>query len=85
MTTRKYSVAEIDQMREAVNYTWLYGKKMSDAPEERFDTKAILAGSTQTLSFSTTSKPYNKVEKTKCVEELLRTYILAGVEPEELE
>ena len=34
---------------------------------------------------SGTSRSYDEVEKTKCVEEMLRTYMLAGIEPGKVE
>ena len=66
---RKYSVTEIDRMREAVEHKWLFGCRPSQASQK------------QTMS----SHGYMPSEKTKDVEELLRTYMIAGVEPEELE
>lgn len=66
---RKYSVEEIDQMRSAIEFQWLFGCKPKDAPQTSFRN----------------SRTYMEEEKVKCVEELLRTYMLAGVSPEELE
>lgn len=69
MKERSYTVAEIDQMREAVEHQRLFGRKIS---ERKFGAPQI-------------SGCYMPEEKTKCVEEMLRTYMLAGIEPEELE
>ncbi len=69
MKERSYTVAEIGQMRSAVEFRWLYGCKLSERPEN------------QVLS----SGSYSEGEKVKAVEEQLRTYMLAGVDPEELE
>ena len=82
MTERAYTVAEIDRMREAVDFEYLWGRKIKDpTPEPVYFTDSE-GGRVQVGSGSRT---YKEVEKTKCVEELLRTYMLAGVEPEDLE
>jgi len=70
MKERSYTVAEIDRMREAISCEWLYGMKISKHRMRKG---------------GTISRGYNEVERTKCVEEMLRTYMLAGVSPEELE
>ena len=69
MKERSYTVAEIDRMRAAVECQWLYGMKISE----------------QLAEGATMSRSYKEEEKTKCVEEMLRTYMLAGVDPKELE
>ena len=69
MKERSYTAAEIDRMRRAVEHQWLYGSKISE----------------HGLDGLKTSGPYMEEEKTKCIEEMLRTYILAGVDPKELE
>lgn len=56
-------------MRCAVEFRWLYGYKLSARHQKG----------------SRTSRAYKEEEKVKCVEEQLRTYMLAGIEPEELE
>ena len=56
-------------MRSAVEHQWLYGMKMSEREPNT----------------SQHSRCFKEEEKTKCVEELLRTYMLAGIGPEELE
>ncbi len=68
MTERAYTVAEIDRMRRAVEYRWLYGCSLGDCHPGQL-----------------MSRTYKETEKTACVEEELRTYMLAGIEPEELE
>ena len=83
MSERKYTVAEIDRMRDAIEHQWLFGRKISTPepnPREVVDENGIIS------SYSGISpSPYNETEKTKCVEEMLRTYMLAGIEPEDLE
>ncbi len=71
MPERAYTVAEIDRMRDAVEHRWLFEFSGSGPA---FDGGAP--------GFS---RSYRETDKTKCVEELLRTYMLAGVGPEELE
>lgn len=66
---RAYTVQEIDQMRSAIEFQWLYGCKPKDASRED----------------CMSSRTYMPEEKVKCVEEMLRTYMLAGIDPEELE
>ena len=66
---RKYTVLEIERMRHSVEHVWLYGYKRKDTPPGG-------RGS---------SRPYKEDEKVKCVEEILRTYMLASISPEELE
>ena len=68
MTERAYTVPEIDKMRNAVEYMWLYGKKSSES-----------------VGVGGISRTYYEADKAKCVEEMLRTYMLAGIEPEDLE
>ncbi len=83
MPERAYTVAEIDRMREAVEYQWLWGRRMSEPEPERIS----VVSDDGAVSFSTggASRSYNEAEKTQCVEEMLRTYMLAGIEPEDLE
>ncbi len=83
MPKQAYTLAEIDQMRHAVEHQWLYGRKIfepdpnaSSGVDENGNPWATTTGS---------SRAYQEEEKTVCVEELLRTYMLAGVEPEDLE
>lgn len=63
---KKYTVQEIDELRQAYTLRWLYGSTVSDV------------GS---LGFSRT---YTQEEKVKCVEELVRTAMLAGIIAEEV-
>ena len=83
MKERAYTVAEIERMRRAIEHEWLFGKKIS-APDPNavsgVDANGNLWGGTSTMSRS-----YMEEEKTKCTEELLRTYMLAGVDPADLE
>ncbi len=67
MPERAYTVKEIDQMRDAVEFRWLWGCTPS-----------------QQLADSC-SRTYKETDMVKCVEEQLRTYMLAGVDPEDLE
>lgn len=83
MTERKYSVAEIDRMRAAIDYQWLWGGRMSELEPSRFE--VVNEDGPVSYSGGRCSRSYKEDEKTKCVEEMLRTYMLAGVEPEELE
>ena len=71
MTDRKYSVAEIDRMRAAVAHKWLWGRPIDTSCEG--------------LARVHTSRVFKSKEKTVAVEEMLRTYMLAGIGPEELE
>ena len=70
MAERAYTVVEIDQMRTAIDFRFLYGIKPSQRPPNG-------------KWFS--SRTYKEEEKAVVVEELLRTYMLAGVSPEDLE
>ena len=80
---REYSVVEIDRMRAAVEHRWLYGRKISE-PDPNARSWTDGAGTFCTGS-STISRPYRETEMTECVESLLRTYMLAGTEPADLE
>ena len=68
MTDRKYSVAEIDRMRAAVECKWLFG-----------------CWPNEMKSTTTFARTWTDKGKTAAVEEMLRTYMLAGIGPEELE
>lgn len=70
MTERAYTVDEIDQMRRAVEFRWLYGMKPSERPD----------GVDCLSSFS-----HQASDRIKAVDEQLRTYMLAGIAPEDLE
>lgn len=67
---RKYTVSEIDRMRYAIECRWLFGC----CPKELHRSGG-----------GGCSRPYKEEEKVKCVEEMLRTYMLAGTSPAELE
>ena len=67
---RKYSVDEIDRMRDAVEHVYLFGYRRSEAPEGRHEARFY---------------NHNEVVMAQCVEEQVRTYMLAGVDPSELE
>lgn len=69
MPERAYTVAEIDRMRSAVEHTFLFGNKISDMKSGALMQSCMYHGS----------------EKDVAVEARLRTYMLAGIEPEELE
>ncbi len=68
MSERSYTVEEIDTMRRAVEHRWLYGTSIYSG----------LGGGVSA------SRAYIESEKVRCVEEILRTYMLAGIEPEEV-
>ncbi len=87
MIERAYTVAEIDRMRDAVNHMWLWGRKVNDERASVIDgenTDAIVSGTTVSVTSTKVSRSYTQEEKTKCVEELLRTYMLAGIGYKEL-
>ena len=84
MSERAYTVAEIDRMRDAVEHQWLYGRRMSE-PEPEQHKIVNDDGSVWFTGGGSSSRSYNEADKTKCVEEMLRTYMLAGIEPEDLE
>ena len=69
MKDRSYTVAEIDRMRHAVEFKWLYGCRIS----------------ARHMGEAMTSHVHYADERTKAVEEQLRTYMLAGIDPKELE
>ena len=83
MNDRKYTVAEIDWMRDAIEHQWLYGRKRSEPDPGA--TSGVDKHGNLWFSTSTMSRSYMEDEKTKSVEELLRTYILAGIEPKDLD
>lgn len=83
MPEKIYTVAEIDRMRNAIEHQWLYGRKLSE-PDSNLQSGVDENGGIW-ASTSTISRSYVEDEKVKCVEELLRTYMLAGIEPRELE
>lgn len=84
MTNKTYTVAEMDRMRRAIEYKWLFGRKLSEPDPNRIK-YCHPDGVTTTVGTSTMSRVSDEPEKTKVVEELLRTYMLAGTKPEELE
>ncbi len=69
MSERTYSVAEIDRMRAAIEHRWLFGSRISNMKP----------------GVGMSSCSYNEAEKTESVEAMLRTYMLAGTEPGDLE
>ncbi len=69
MKERIYTVAEIDRMRAAVEYHWLFGRRIKDPLPQG----------------GVNSRVSNEEERTKCVEVRLRTYMLAGIDPADLE
>lgn len=62
MSDRKYSVSELDALREAVRTKWLYGRYRPNWHHDGI----------------TGSRTYREEEMTKAVEELVRTHMLAG-------
>lgn len=83
MAERKYSVSEIERMRRAIEHQWLFGRRVSE-PDPNLVIWTNKDGH-EIRSTSTMSRSYHEEEKTKAVEERLRTYMLAGVDPAELE
>ena len=83
MPERKYSVSEIDRMRTAVEHQWLFGWRISEPDPVQIE--SVSEDGSVTLIYGSGSRAHTETEKTKCVEEMLRTYMIAGVEPEELE
>jgi len=67
MNERKYSVSEINELRRAVEYKWLFGSYTPHFNE---------GGSC--------SRSYHEEEKTKAVEEIVRTHMIAGHTAEDL-
>ncbi len=61
---RSYTVAEIDDLREACTLRWLFG--------------------TAFPTFGSQGRVYNQEQKVRCVEELVRTYMLAGIIAEDI-
>lgn len=72
MTDRKYSVAEIDRMREAVRFHVTWGCKPSEHRSIYGDTGEEPGAS-------------REIKICHIAEDRLRTYMLAGIAPEELE
>ncbi len=68
MSERSYTVKQIDDLRSAVEHKWLFG---SYTPQRSED--GISCG-----------RSYRAGEKTACVEELVRTHMLAGHTAEDL-
>ena len=66
MSERKYSVSEIEALRNSVENKWLFG---SYNPQH---TRCCA------------SRSYSENQKTQCVEELVRTHMLAGHTVEDL-
>jgi hypothetical protein len=73
---RKYSVSEIDRMRAALDFQYLWGCRQS----EHTFFNGTSSGGTRV-----SSRPYKEEDMRKDTEQRLRTYMLAGIEPEELE
>lgn len=63
---KKYTVSEIDALRQVINNKWLYGT---------YNHNQINSGM---------SRIYYEEEKNKCVEELVRTSMMAGHTAEDL-
>ena len=68
MTERKYSVSEIDMMREAIRHQLIWGD--------------IYGTPIKTAEYASTS--YNAEQVDRATEDRLRTYMLAGIDPSEL-
>lgn len=66
---RSYTVKEIDKMRDAIEFRWLYGKSKKEFGDN---------------NYCLYSRTYDPEDKTKIIEERLRTYMLAGINPEDL-
>ena len=83
MTERSYTVAEMDRMRRAIEHQWLFGRKISEP--DPYASSGVDKDGNSWMSTTGHSRAHTEEQKTACVEELLRTYILAGTEPQELE
>jgi hypothetical protein len=79
MSERKYTVAEIDALRKAIETRWLFGSSLPpmDSPSQNVSGYGslnwnVIGGGGRM------SRSYLEDEKTKVVEEILRTHMLAG-------
>lgn len=68
MSERAYTVSELDALRSAVEYKWLFGSYTPQRHE----------------SGITFGRSYKESEKAACVEELVRTHMMAGHTAEDL-
>ncbi len=71
MSGRKYSVEEIDRMRLAVEHMVVWGEKIGAPWPEGVGSR--------------TSATFSGNEVTERTEAMLRTYLMAGTDPDELE
>ena len=60
MSERKYSVTEIDRMREAVEHQWIFGRKISEPEPNR--NEVFSADGSISFSIGTSWRSYNDVE-----------------------
>ncbi len=67
--TKAYTVAEIDALRHVVEMRFLWGSSV------------ICLNSSRRNGFS---RSYTEEEKTKAVEEMVRTYMLSGITAEQI-
>jgi hypothetical protein len=61
MSTRAYTVSELDALRQVVEHRWLFG------------TYGRLPGSGSRIS-----RGFQEADKTRAIEEIVRTHMLAG-------
>ena len=71
MGERKYTLSEIDRMRSAIETKFLFGYW----PHEISDMP----------NTGFTGRPYQANEKVIAVEEMLRTHMIAGTDPNEMD
>jgi len=83
MVDRAYTVAEIDALRQLCDTKWLYGTFFQHFPEPTpiYDANGNIIGYGGSIYCSRSYKPG---EKDKGVEELVRTYMLAGITAEDI-
>lgn len=69
MTDRKYTVSEIDALRECCRHKWIWGAY--------FYTPVSKSG-------GRTSRPYQQQDLDRGVEEMVRTFMIAGITIEDI-
>lgn len=75
VASRKYTAREVDELRSVCETKWLYGTTYWEYPTDTasIDSDGIFFANTRM------SRAYREEEKVKAVEELVRTYMLAGI------
>ena len=67
--SRRYTAREVDELRSVCETKWLYGTTYWEYPTD----------TTKGFVHTRMSRAYREEEKVKAVEELVRTYMLAGI------